>query len=112
MSQPDPDPVLQAKHRDYCSARIAEALLSLSPGDIFGLAEAEARAMGRSAPESYLDAVRLATGRVRDRLKLPEFEEWAAEYERNPQAFNDRLMGLWESDGAAVRASATKDRDG
>ncbi len=111
MNQPDPGQVLQAKYRDYCSARITEALLALSPDEIFKLAEAEARDTGRRRPESYLEAVRLATGRVRDRLGLPEFEDWATEYARNPQAFDQELMGLWRSEESDEGAETARRRD-
>ena len=112
MSQPDPRQVLQAKYRDYCSARITEALLSLSPEEISRLAEAEARGTGRREPESYLEAVRLATGRVRDRLGLPEFEEWSAEYARDPQAFDHELIGLWNSEDSDAGVGTGRNRDG
>ncbi len=111
MNQPDPGQVLQAKYRDYCSARITDALLSLSPDEIFSLAEAEARTTGRREPGSYLEAVRLATGRVRDRLGLPEFEDWATEYARNPQAFDHELMGLWKSEETGRGVGAARSRD-
>ncbi len=92
----DGEPVLRAKYRDYCSARVADAILSLSPTEIYALAESEGRATGQVAPASYNDAIRLATGKIRERLNLPEFEEWARRYRANPQEFDPYLMGLWK----------------
>lgn len=98
MADRDGDSVLRAKYRDYCSARVADALLSLSPEEVFALAEAEARTSDRIAPNSHSEAIRLATGRIRDRLELPEFESWAAEYVKDPSRFDPYLMGLWKSE--------------
>ena len=58
------DSVLRAKYLDYCSARIAEHLLSLSPDEIYLLAE-EARGAEESRGEPlYEHMVRLATARI------------------------------------------------
>ena len=98
MADRDGESVLRAKYRDYCSARVADALLSLSPEEVYALAEAEARASNRIAPSSHNEAIRLATGRIRDRLELPEYESWAREYVQDPSRFDPYLMGLWKSD--------------
>ena len=98
MADREGESVLRAKYRDYCSARVADALLSLSPEEVFALAEAEARASNRIAPSSHNEAIRLATGRIRDRLELPEYESWAAEYLQDPSRFDPYLMGLWKSE--------------
>ncbi len=98
MADRDGESVLRAKYRDYCSARVADALLSLSPEEIFALAEAQAREADRLAPSSYNDAIRLATGKIRDRLKLPEYEAWTAQYLKDPGRFDPYLMGLWKSE--------------
>jgi len=90
--------VLRAKYLDYCSARMADTLLSLDPTEIYTLAEDEARSVGRPSPTSYGDAVALATGRVRDQLDLPDFEMWAAAYLEDPARFDPLLMGLWKSE--------------
>ena len=70
----------------------------LSPDEIFALAEAQAREANRLAPSSYNDAIRLATGKIRERLKLPEYESWAAQYLEDPSRFDPYLMGLWKSE--------------
>lgn len=98
MADREGDSVLRAKYRDYCSARVADALLSLSPEEVFALAEAEARASNRLAPNSHNEAIRLATGRIRDRLDLPDYSSWAAEYVKDPSRFDPYLMGLWRSE--------------
>ena len=98
MADREGEPVLRAKYRDYCSARVADALLSLSPEEVFALAEAEARASDRVAPNSHNEAIRLATGRIRDSLELPEYEVWAEEYLKDPSRFDPYLMGLWKSE--------------
>ena len=98
MADRDGESVLRAKYRDYCSARVADALLSLSPEEIFALAEAEAREANRVAPNSYNDAIRLATEKIRDGLELPEYESWTDQYLEDPGRFDPYLMGLWKSE--------------
>ena len=95
------DSVLRAKYRDYCSARVADAILALSPDEIYALAEADARTTGESPPSSYDQAIRLATGKVRERLGLPDFEEWAPQYVAHPERFDPYLMGFWAQDDPA-----------
>ncbi len=109
MERQDGDSVLRAKYRDYCSARVADAILSLSPEEIYALAGAEARRGGRLAPESYHEAIRLATGKIRDRLALPEFEEWAVEYRKSPERFDPHIIGLWKSEERARPAATRKE---
>ncbi|NNF27260.1 MAG: hypothetical protein HKO53_09225 [Gemmatimonadetes bacterium] len=94
----DPD-VLRAKYRDYCSARVADVLLTLTPDEIFVIAEAEARRRGgHEGPASYSEAVDLATQRVRHQLNLPDFAAWAVAYEAEPSRFDPLLLGLWETE--------------
>lgn len=96
MDRQDEDPVLRAKYRDYCSARVADALLALSLDQVYALAQSEALATGQAAPETFHDKVSLATGKVRARLNLPEYDEWILQYREDPQAFEPFLMGFWE----------------
>ncbi len=98
MDRQDEDPVLRAKYRDYCSARVADALLALSLDEVYALAQSEARATGQGVPESFHDRVSLATGKIRERLDLPEYEEWVVQYKKDPRAFDPFLMGFWESE--------------
>lgn len=105
MDRHDEDPVLIAKYRDYCSARVADALLALSTNEVYTLAQSEARATGQVPPETFSDKVSLATGKIRERLNLPEFDEWIRLYRKNPEAFEPFLMGFWESEDPADTAN-------
>lgn len=99
----DPD-VLRAKYRDYCSARVADVLLSLTPDEIYIIAEAEARRQrGGEGPGSYSEAVDLATHRVRSQLNLPDFAAWAVAYQAEPSRFDPLLLGLWETEEGSYR---------
>ncbi len=98
MADRDGDDVLRAKYTDYCSARVADAVLSLDPEEIYALAEAEARLAKQLAPASYNDAIRYATARIREQLDLPEFEEWSMQYREHPERFDPYLLGLWMSE--------------
>jgi hypothetical protein len=92
--------VLRAKHLDFCSAKVAEALLSLSPDEMYLLAEEAARTTV-TPPASHLgyDAmVRLATEHLADRLDLPTFEQFRDAYRKDPAAFDRELLGLWETE--------------
>jgi hypothetical protein len=94
------DAILRAKYLDYCSARVAEALLRMSPDEMYLLAqsaEGEPRVEGAPTPE-YSEIVRLATGLIATRLALPDFATWAEEYRRDPRRFETELLGLWASD--------------
>ncbi len=90
--------VLRAKYRDYCSARVAHLLLSLTPDEIYVLADDEARRSGVGGPASYDEAVSFATKRVQEQLELPDFLAWQEEYRSDPARFDPILMGLWESE--------------
>lgn len=91
--------VLQAKYLDYCSAKVAEHLLLLSPDEVYVLAQEAHRLGGGQGELSYERMVRLATEGIAQRLTLPPFEQWADEYKRDPARYDDQLMGLWESEG-------------
>ncbi len=100
-SPEDADPVLRAKYLDFCSARVAEVLLALSPDEMFVLAEDAARASGTDlggASPGYDEIVRLATARLSRQLGLPSFEAFADAYRRDPAAFDREMLGLWQSD--------------
>lgn len=98
MVDRDGDSVLRAKYRDYCSAKVADAILSLAPAEIYALAEVEARAADQTAPASYNDAIRFATRRIREQLGLPEYVDWARAYQEDPSRYDPDLLGLWESE--------------
>jgi len=94
----EPEGVLRAKYLDYCSARVADILLLLSPDEMFVLAQDAAREAGVSGGMGYGEMVGLATGRVSRKLALPPFEVWIRDYEANPDRYEEYLMGLWESE--------------
>ena len=99
----DESRILRAKYRDYCSARVADVLLSLSPDEIYIIAEAEARKLNEGqTPGSYSEAVDFATRRVRDQLNLPDFPVWAEAYLMEPGRFDPLLLGLWETEEERV----------
>jgi hypothetical protein len=92
--------VLRAKYLDYCSARVAEFLLRLSPDEIYLLAQEATRELNVENEESlsYSAIVRFATDRISSQLALPDFDSWAREYRLDPQRFERELLGLWEAD--------------
>jgi hypothetical protein len=92
--------VLRAKYLDYCSARVADLLLRLTPDEMYVLAQDAARELeGRGdGPLSYTEIVRLATDRISRKLDLPDFPRWVVEYRADPESFEKELLGLWETD--------------
>ena len=90
--------VLRAKYLDYCSAQIAERLLSLSPDEVYVLAEHSHRRDGAHGSPSYDRMVQMATEGIVRRVTLPEFELWAEEYVRDPARYESDLLGFWENE--------------
>ena len=90
--------VLRAKYLDYCSAQVAEHLLSLSPDEIYLLTEATHRRDGAHGSPSYDRMVQMATEGIFRRLGLPEFESWAEEYTRDPTLYESDLLGFWKTE--------------
>jgi hypothetical protein len=115
---------LRAKYLDWCSARLAERFLALSPDEIYELAERTSHgrteslvAFSASVPTSSSafelnpenansianpydsDSFRVLVARVTevlaDTLELPDFEAWAALYREAPQRFDEELVGFW-----------------
>jgi hypothetical protein len=98
--------VLRAKYLDWCSARVADHFLALSPDEIFELAErathAGERTGGRSlsasvpqGPLAYRDVVERVTGVLAEQLDLPAFDEWLELYRQAPDAVEAELLGFW-----------------
>jgi hypothetical protein len=114
---------LRAKYLDWCSARLADRFLALSPDEIYELAErashgrppappvASGAAPGLAAPgvnserdhaaqTAWLEPenFRVLVARVAEVLAdtLPSFEDWTAEYEQAPARFDDELLGFWK----------------
>lgn len=92
------DPVLRAKYLDYCSARVADLLLRLTPDEMYVLAQDAARDLEGDAPLSYTEIVRLATDRISTKLALPDFHRWVMDYRADPDSFEKELLGLWETE--------------
>jgi hypothetical protein len=97
---------LRAKYLDWSSAQLADHFLSLSPDEIFELAErAErdhgvgGRSLSASGGDDPFASYRLMVQRVTEvltqQLDLPSFEEWLELYRRNPAAVEEQLLGLW-----------------
>ena len=89
--------VLRGKYLDYCSARVADILLLLTPDEMYVLAQEAARESGEETELSYGRIVELATGRISRKLDLPPFEVWAERYRADPEEYEAELMGLWKS---------------
>ncbi|MSR22030.1 MAG: hypothetical protein EXR92_00480 [Gemmatimonadetes bacterium] len=94
------DPVLRAKYLDYCSARVAELLLQLTPDEMYLLAQDATQESESEAAEplSYTQIVQLATNRISRKLSLPDFPTWVEAYREDPQRYDREMLGLWESD--------------
>jgi hypothetical protein len=115
---------LRAKYFDWCSARLADRFLALSPDEIFEVAE---RASHGREPErdalvangasvesngalesshssnfsnawSEPETFRALVARVAEVLAdtLPPFEEWVIAYRQAPERFDDELLGFWK----------------
>jgi hypothetical protein len=93
-SFPESDEVLRAKYFDYCSAKLADQLLLLSPDEIYLLTE-EARRRAGSEESRFTDLVRLATEGIWERLVLPRFEDWAEDYRADPGRYEKYLL-VWD----------------
>lgn len=92
------DPVLRAKYLDYCSARVADLLLQLTPDEMYVLAQDAAEELDPDQGLSYSEIVRLATDRISRKLSLPDFHSWVRAYLAHPEAFDREMLGLWETD--------------
>jgi hypothetical protein len=110
------DRVLRAKYLDWCSARIAERFLRLTPEEIYELAQkassgnaassrdaASASTGITSADESPVETFRQIVERVTEVLaatmKLPAFNEWSDAYRQQPSRYDDELLGFWKGSG-------------
>ena len=117
--------ILRAKYLDWCSARVADSFLALTPDEIYQLAEAtHAEAVSAdplaslssfsppndheslfratldastatSETEPYRALVAKVTEVLAERIGLPTFEEWSAAYQESPADFDNELLGFW-----------------
>jgi len=124
-AQPGEDVRLRAKYHDWCSARIVEQFLSLSPEEVYELARPDDGGAGAAAPggaapapvvpgpeaaasvapspevvgtqESFQQLVQRVTEVLLQRTDLPSFEEWSAAYREEPGRFDAEMLGFWQS---------------
>lgn len=106
------DRTRRAKYLDWCSARLAERFLDLSPEEVYDLAQrAGAGETADPGPkrdesggrvtlpppthESYRDLVQRVTESLLERSSLPTFEQWSAAYDETPERFDAELLGFW-----------------
>jgi hypothetical protein len=107
--------ILRAKYLDWCSARIAERFLALSPDEIYQLAErathGQTDSVGplaslsyyNSEPQSSFNAqIARVTGVLADSMELPTLEEWMAAYTEAPEEFDDEMLGFWKEETSDV----------
>ena len=91
--------ILRAKYHDFCSAQLADVLLTLTPDEIYVLAQRATReGTDPSADPSYAKTVEIATGWLSRRLGLPAFDAWVEDYRRRPEHYDEHMLGLWESE--------------
>jgi hypothetical protein len=98
--------VIRAKYLEWCSARIAERFLQLTPEEIYELAETASRDDPGSSRGAVVDSgssremtFRTMVGRVTEvlavSLGLPSLEVWRAAYLAAPERYEAELSGLW-----------------
>ncbi|MGH7482818.1 MAG: hypothetical protein ACRELV_11735 [Longimicrobiales bacterium] len=90
---------LRAKYLDWCSARIADRILELTPEQVYELAHAAGEPIGAERGEdvpSYRQLVERATEVLARRMDFPPFVQWAREYEADPSAYEADLVGFWK----------------
>jgi len=112
----DSDRVLRAKYLDWCSARIAERFLQLTPDEIYELAQGasieesdsdDAVSASGSGPgplltspvETFKQIVERVTEVLAAEMKLPPYTEWSAAYRDRPGRYDGELLGFWKGAG-------------
>lgn len=86
------DESMVARYDEFCSARLTEALLSLSPDEIFLLSQGEFQ--DERIP-TWEERVKRATDRLARRLPLPSLDEFSKAYRDDPSRFEAESLGLW-----------------
>ncbi|HWV58674.1 MAG TPA: hypothetical protein VNZ57_14555 [Longimicrobiales bacterium] len=115
--------VLRAKYIDWCSGRVAERFLQLSPDEIYELAqetnpyrpaEPVGGAVSGGEPVATTDAGPLAlqapparavywvmVARVAEtlsrELELPSYDAWRVAYLEAPDRYDTELLGFWHN---------------
>ena len=106
--------VLRSKYHDWCSARVADRFVELTPEEIYELAHARAGGGGEgrmrgvpgaSASEDadafsldeagYTELVRRVTEVLATTMELPSFDDWAEGYRRDPARYDGEMLGFW-----------------
>lgn len=106
--------VLRRKYLDWCSARIVDRFLDLTPEEIYRIAHGEEEGASAEADEpsasfseaseaaegrlSYSELVERVTERLAARLRLPGFAEWERAYRSDPARYESELLGFWQGD--------------
>lgn len=109
MANPEAGRELKAKYWEWCSSRLADQFLRLTPDQIYELAQrasvgsesaAEARGAGAAVGTelSYHELVALVTEALRADAGLPTFDEWTVLYAEAPERFDEELLGLWRDE--------------
>ena len=107
--------VLRSKYHDWCSARVADRFVELTPEEIYELAHgggaggAESGTRGASEASAsidagafsleetgYTDLVRRVTEALTTSLELPPFEAWSESYRRDPARYDREMLGFWK----------------
>jgi hypothetical protein len=113
----DSDRVLRAKYLDWCSARIAERFLQLTPDEIYELAQRasieesasadavsasgnDPDALGASPVETFKQIVERVTEVLAAEMELPAYMDWSAAYREQPSRYDEELLGFWKVTGA------------
>jgi hypothetical protein len=97
------DDAMVARFHEFCAARLTDALLSLSPDEIFLLSQGEFQ--DETVP-SWDERVRRATVRLARRLPLPSLDEFVEAYREDPQRFEAESLGLWSRGAGKVGSSS------
>lgn len=102
MPQPEANE-LRTRYTDWCSARIAEHLMGLSPEEVFLLSERGTRSDATPTPDEASGSFALHSRYSRaeqsiraayQELGLPAFEDWLAAYEASPARFDADILGF------------------
>lgn len=92
------DEVLRAKYLDYCSARICDVFMGLDAEQVFELAKAaEQKAGAAQGTLSFREIASVLVDQLYEDMALPDFNAWAADYRKDPEAYDPYLLGLWKS---------------
>jgi hypothetical protein len=110
-SHPGDDRVLRAKYLDWCSARLAERFLRLTPDEIYELAHQASHTANDAAGdvsasmhhgenldarESFRSIVEQVTEVLASTLPLPSFDDWLGRYRESPDRYDRELLGFWK----------------